>query len=182
MSGIDRWYRTLAAVAIGWNAGCASNTAPPGWLPTPEVAGRDAYGGWIELSTRSDTAPIRIEGELIAVSEDTAWVLTVTGAIAVPVSTVLSGKLTGYNAKAGTLGGLTAVGAFSTVSNGALLIVTAPAWLIVGTAAAASQSHAPVQQIPTVGWQQLAAFARFPQGLPPGVSLNQLKPRPPSVR
>lgn len=181
MSGPDRWARRLGAGWLCVLAGCASNTAPAGWLPTPQEAGRDAYGGWIELTVGTKADPRPIEGELLAASPDTLWVLSSAGAREVPASTILDGKLTGYNARAGTVAAAAAAGFVSTITNGVVLLLTAPAWVIVGTVATAAQARAPVMRGPGQlrDWTYLAPFARFPRGLPAGIRLDQIRSKPP---
>jgi len=70
----------------------------------------------------------------------------------------------------------TVLGLLSTVSNGWFLIVTGPMWLIGGSIAASGQRRVPIESVPTVRWTDVAAFARFPQGILPGVELNALQP------
>jgi len=60
------------------------------------------------------------------------------------------------------------MGALSTLSNGYLLVFTAPLWMIGGTIAAHSQYHAPIVKTPNEEWERVRPYARFPQGLPPG--------------
>jgi hypothetical protein len=51
-------------------------------------------------------------------------------------------------------------------------------WIIGGTAAAAGQSRVPVYQTSRYSWSQIAAFARFPAGIPAGVQLSDLMAKP----
>ena len=66
----------------------------------------------------------------------------------------------------------------TTISNGVFLLLTAPAWLITGLVAAGNESHAPLRDVPPLAWAELAAYARFPQGLPPGIDLAEIRPKP----
>ena len=167
----------LGGVALGLMVvGCAGNTAPAGFLLPPREAQSQAYGGWLELWVAGDA---KVDGELIAVTGDSVWVLGKVGAVAVvPVATVKQGKLTTADAEVGNVAGATGLGVLSTISNGWLLVFTTPLWIIVGTAAGSSQSYAPERRVPPLHWTDLAAFARFPQGLPAGVSLATLRPKP----
>ena len=167
--------RASAVVALGLMlCGCAGNTAPPGFLDPPVVAQASGYGGWMQLKLANGT---RADGELIAVSADSVWLLGATP-VAVPVTAVKEGKLTTVDAEVGKVAGATGLGVLSTASNGLLLIFTAPLWIIVGTAAGSSQSYTPQRRVPPLRWAELNAFARFPQGMPSGVSLAQLRPKP----
>ena len=154
---------------------CASNTAPKGWLPTPTEAQSTAYGGWIELAY--DQPERRADGELIAVSAESVWVLTGSQGLVIPTAGVKKGKLTAYAAQKGGLSAWTVLGTISTLSNGGFLIFTAPMWMIGGSLAVGGESRAPERQHPPLAWVELAPFARFPQGLPQGVELTSLEPK-----
>jgi hypothetical protein len=165
-----------AGVAV-LGAGCARSSAPGGWLPKPAEAQSTAYGGWIELTYEQPTEQ-SAAGELIAVSADSVWLLSQTQALVIPTSAVRAGKLTAYEAQKSGFTTWTVVGALSTVSNGAFLIFTAPMWIIGGSLAVASESHAPERKISSVSWGGLAVFARFPQGMPEGIELSALEAKP----
>jgi len=178
MSG-TKWRGSSVLALVLVVGGCASHTAPERFLPTPEQAQTDGYGGWIELGIRQGNRRGSVKGELVAVTRDSVWVLGDTGAVvAVATATVHSGKLTGYNSRWGAVAGYTALGVLSTISNGWLLIFTAPTWVITGTVAGANESHAPQRKTPPLDWPDLAVFARFPQGLPAGLRLGELRPKP----
>jgi len=167
---------TLLLLAVA----CAYNPAPEGFLPAPSEAAHDVYGAWIELSVpvvgRRDTT---IAGELIAASADTVWILPDSSRVAaVPTFSVRNGQVTRYRSGAGAVAGLTALGILSTLSNGAFLLFTAPAWLITGVVASSNESRAPLRAVPPLAWADLAAYARFPQGLPPGIDLGEIRPKP----
>lgn len=160
-------------------AACATNPAPEGFLPSPGEAGRDVYGGWIEVTRSVAGHEDEVAGELIAASADTAWILPDTGrgAIVVATAAVTHGRLARYTSSAGAVAGFAALGTASTLSNGYILIFTAPAWIITGLVASAHESRAPLKDMPPVRWADLAAFARFPAGLPPGIDLAEIRPK-----
>lgn len=166
------WMSIGVAVAC---QGCASNTAPGGWLPKPAEAQSSAYGGWIELT--HDQPERRTDGELIAVSADSVWVLSGSQGFVIPTARVKKGKLTAYAAQQGGLSTWVVLGTISTLSNGAFLLFTAPMWLIGGPLAVGGESHAPERKHPPLSWLELAPFARFPQGLPQGIELTTLQPK-----
>lgn len=156
-------------------AGCATNTAPPGFLPSPDEAQTEAYGGWIELRSAAGGRNDRVDGELMAVTEDSVWVLGDSGAVVLPTAAVREGKLTAYRSGTGAVAGWTFLGVLSTVSNGVFLLGTAPLWIITGTVAGTRQSHIPERDVAPRAWSQLAPFARFPHGMPAGVRLEDLR-------
>ena len=159
-------------VACAVTSACAGNTAPAGFLLAPVKAQADAYGGWIELRLGNQ----RNEGELLAATADSVWVLTRQGGVVIPTALVTQGKLTAYQGANSAVPGWTALGVLSTASNGLLLGITAPLWIITGTIAGSNDSRDPVRQVPPLAWADLAAFARFPQGMA-GVRLEDLQPK-----
>jgi hypothetical protein len=173
-ASVSRWVSLAAAVSC---AACASNSAPRGWLPKPAEAQAGAYGAWIELTYLNSAELRRTDGELIAVSTDSVWVLNESQGVVIPTSTVQSGRLTAYAAQTGGLTTWTLVGTLATISNGAFLIFTAPMWLIGGSLTVGGESRAPERKHPPLTWVQLAPFARFPQGMPEGIALAALQPK-----
>ena len=159
--------------AVAWTA-CAGNTAPKGWLPKPTEAQAAAYGGWIEL-TYAEPKELHTDGELIAVSAESVWVLSANQGLVIPTATVKKGKLTAYAAQKNGLTAWMLLGTLSTISNGGFLIFTAPMWLIGGSLAVGGESRAPERKSPPLAWVELAPFARFPQGLPEGIALTALQ-------
>ena len=158
-------------------AGCAHNSAPQGWLPKPTEAQAVAYGGWIEL-TYAESEDRHTDGELIAVSAESVWVLSGNQGLVIPTATVKKGKLTAYAAQKGPLALWTVLGTLSTISNGWFLIFTAPMWIVGGSLSVGSESRAPERKSPQLSWEELAPYARFPQGMPEGIDLSTLKAKP----
>jgi len=178
MRGIERTVRAIVAVATLAAVGCASHGAPRGFLPDPDEVGSQAYGGWIDVTFRGDVDDVRIRGELIAANADTLWVLHSSGGAAVPTGAILDGRLASYDSNAGQTGAATFLGFLSTASNGVFLVFTGPMWLIGGGMASHRQSTLPLEYLPPLSWEGLAAHSRFPQGLPPSVDWTTLQPKP----
>jgi hypothetical protein len=145
-------------------------------LPKPTEAQTGAYGGWIEL-TYYEGEERRTDGELIAVSADSIWVLSANQGLVIPTAAVKRGKLTAYAAQKGGLTLWTIVGTLSTLSNGAFLVLTAPMWIIGGSLAVGAESRAPQRKSPPLAWAELAPYTRFPQGFPAGLELTALVPK-----
>ena len=171
--------RGVALAPLILAVACAGNPAPAGFLPSPAQAPQNAYGGWIQVTVPAGRHDSTIAGELIAARADTVWVLPDSGpVVAVPTSTVKQGRVARYTSEAGAISGFTALGVVSTISNGFLLGITAPLWIITGIVASSNESRAPLRDVPPLAWADLAAFARFPQGLPPGIDLGEIRPKP----
>jgi hypothetical protein len=133
------------------------------------------YGGWVELTYQQGQEKRRTEGELIAVSADSVWVLAGNQGLVIPTETVKRGKLTAYAAQTGNLTTWAALGTVATISNGLALVFTAPMWLIGGSLAVAGESRAPQRWSPPLTWVELAPYARFPQGMPDGIEITALQ-------
>jgi hypothetical protein len=190
-------HRTRLAVAGAClavaAAGCARSPAPAGAVPRPAGAEADPYGAWIHVERGRGTAPARaglqverdgrgpaVAGELLAVDRDTVFVLTQDGAVrGVPLDSVREATIAWYQGHADHLAIWTLLGTVSTISNGWLLILTAPTWLIAGSAASAAESRAPLVRVPArTSWTAARMYARYPAGLPPDLP-RRLAPRPP---
>jgi hypothetical protein len=166
------------AVLLAAAAGCYQSSAPPKWLPVPVEAQRDAFGSWIRVQGQPKTDPL-VQGELIAIDTDTIHVLADGRLVSVARATVCCAELTAYRMDLSELQLWSALGAASTLSHGVLLILTAPMWLVAGTVATSAASYAPriISTDPVV----LQPFARFPQGIPPGLDRTTLRSRPSAI-
>jgi hypothetical protein len=166
--------------------GCVGTTAPHGWLPTSQDAQTNTYGAWSEVCLRYPEKAELVHGELIAVHEDSLFVLTAETLMGLSRDQLRSVRLTTYQPEHGRLSGWTALGSVSTLSHGVGLVLTFPLWVIVGSATTAKASGEPdehcqgreVTQPHSVCWQNLSKFARFPQGIPPTVDRSSLKSKP----
>jgi hypothetical protein len=179
---IARGSAGIAAVlAATLTMACARHRAPDGFLPIPEEAQQEASGAWIDVTLGGGSSPDRVAGELIAVSEDTIWILTEREGRAVATAAVVSGQLVAYDSQSGRVAAATFFGTLSTISNGAGLLLTAPMWIVGGSASASLQSRVPIYRLPVALWARIAPFARFPQGMPPGLELEALRAPPSRV-
>jgi hypothetical protein len=161
--------RAVALIVSLHLTNCAITHAPMRWLPDPEDLPRDRYGAWVNIEAKDG----RTSGELIAISEDTVFVATTT-LQAIASRDVLSARLVRYNS-GGWMEAAVILGTLSTLSNGAFLIFTAPMWLIGGSIAAANRSFDPIIDYPHRPLRDFTPYARFPQGLPPGVDQQLIK-------
>jgi hypothetical protein len=120
---------------------------------------------------------------LLAISADSLWIRVLPDSgFVIARTAVSSGKITWYAAPASRVVGYTALGVLSTITNGWLLIVTAPAWMLTGTLSRYGDLRAAERDLPGDFNQpdvDLSAVARFPQGIPRGMdrSFRRL-PRP----
>jgi len=170
------WATLLVAGGVAAGTSCASTSAPRGFLPDPEAAQTDAFGSWIDVIIAPPRA--RIAGELIAIDDETTWVLTGTSIRSFATPSIVEGQLVAYDSRAGVVGGAAVLGFLSTISNGAFLILTAPMWLIGGSVAAGHQSRVPIEEMTPESPTSFARFARFPMGMPEGLDPQTLEGAP----
>jgi hypothetical protein len=165
----------LVAIAV---TGCAGIQAPRGSVPPVAVAPQDGFGGWAGVWEGKGYSP-DLEGELIAVSADSVFVLVGDSLVARSLKAVRRVRVVGYDPKAGDLMNWTLAGTLSTASHGIVAILSAPAWLLVGSAVTSSAAHASEINVPGYHrtWDDLKPFARFPQGIPPGLDRSALRRR-----
>jgi hypothetical protein len=173
-SARSAWVVVLAAWCL---SGCASSTAPKGWLPKAVEAQSAAHGGWLSLKVKDGSRGTVHEGELLAIQADSIFILEHGACFGLPTGQVSEAKLMGYDANKGPLAAWTLFGTLSTASHGAFLIISAPVWVIAGTGATASQSRAPQTIVTPATWETARAYARFPQGLPEGLDRSSLRPK-----
>jgi hypothetical protein len=152
---------------------CFYTTAPEGWLPTPAVAQQQAYGGWIKVDYAEGNGSRTVEGELIAAAPDSLYVLTTDSLVSLATGTITSATLTAYDSRFGATMTWGILGAVSTLSHGWFLILSLPMWVIAGTTTSASASKGP--RVQAVDGALLRPYARFPQGLPPGLDRGTLR-------
>jgi hypothetical protein len=162
-------------------AACATNPDPR--IRPIELVVLDGHGGWIVVTDRHGA---EIAGELIAIDPGAVRVLGATGLVSVARSDVASARLWAWEGEHGRVGVWGGLGTLSTISHGYFLLISAPIWLITTGITTAVETYAPIVSYPGDGWDKLAIWARFPQGMPPGVYAGDLvqqhrAPAPPAA-
>jgi hypothetical protein len=169
-------------VAFLVHTGCAVNPDPR-WRPL-DVAMRSSLGGWITMTARSGR---EVEGELISVEPDLIRVLAVhdwypvryavppsgpPALVAIPRTDIARARLFEYQHQSFLLWGLN--GLAQSVFQ---LFLTVPIWLAVTGAVESNESSYVVVEYPERSLDDMAAWARFPQRMPPGLDPQALLPR-----
>jgi hypothetical protein len=160
---------------IGWllplllMVSCASLQAPS-TLPTAREVPESPRGAWIKVETESGK---EISGELISVSEKGVFIESESegNLYVIGWGEVKRARLVRY--RPGGWWGLivwTVVGTASTASHGWALILTAPAWLVLGTISTVIATREPVSEC-SDDFRKCIPFSRYPQGMP--VELEQ---------
>lgn len=159
----------LLALIVACACGCAvSPSAPPDFLPKASEVPMNVKGAWIEIDPIAKSrVKVNIDGELLAVENSNVYVLLGDAVRAVPIDSIKSARISYYASESGGVAGAVFLGTMSTLSNGILLIFTAPLWIIAGTATTAGRSRDPILDMRPDGWAEAVKYARFPQGLPP---------------
>jgi hypothetical protein len=175
-------------------AGCATNTAPPGWLPDAEEIQSSAHGAWVTIRLVEQREGRQdFHGELIAMHPDSIFMLNAGGLHGFPSSEVDNIKVTFFEIDIGPSLWST-VGAVSAVSHGWYGVFTLPIWIIVGGSTSASYSHAAEIKLPRNSYApgerakrnassakadaarpMARSFARFPGGLPANLDRTSLR-------
>ncbi len=154
-------------------AGCATVKAPRGQVPRRPHLETDVYGGWVVMHLNDGK---KVEGELLAIHPDTAFVMGFQFT-SVAVADVKDARLIMYHTDEKRFAAWTLAGTITTpLTTGLFFIVTAPVWLITGITTSVNESkRINYLDYPAVGWSELNAFARFPQGLPTGLNRQAIK-------
>jgi hypothetical protein len=180
--------RALAIALVAAVGGCATNPLPDDRPVSQERAitsGRGAYA----LAFMSQGGALT--GELIAFGDRGVLILGEDHTLRTLELGSLHELRLGVhdNMKGGFIAWM-ALGALSTASHGLWLIFSAPSWLVAGSLATSNESQRGVFDCPPhegtthpdAACLELAArFARFPQGLPPGVDEAKLLGRAPVI-
>lgn len=175
----------LLLFAVLLLGGCATSSAPPGFLVGGRDEQADAHGAWIELRIWDEEMQ-ELQGEFLAVEGDSLFVFATVDErwelVSLSLSDILGGKLRAYDPGTGQYAGWAVLGTLSTVSHGFYLVLTAPVWILGGTAIASSQSKIADYEFAQTSIHKLGAFARFPAGMPDGLDRSRLQPKPLPVR
>jgi hypothetical protein len=116
-----------------------------------------------------------VEGELIAADATALHVLDADRLASIAAAEIDRVTVRVLPNRSGGIAGVTVLGTISTVSNGYFLLFTAPLWIISGTAAGTNAITRSFEVAPPAD-PALPAYARFPQGLPPGWPPTSARP------
>jgi hypothetical protein len=161
--------RELVMLVALW--GCATNPDPRS--PSIETTQTRGYGGWIEITTVRNNV---VSGELISVEPSVVRVLVRPhpgSLVVIRISDIRRAQLFKYESEAG-VGGWGVLGTLSTISHGFFFVFSAPAWILTSSVAASVESRHVILEVPGDAWSELATWARFPQGMPPGLDEDSL--------
>ncbi len=159
-------------VALVGAAGCVDNPDPR--HPTIQKMEREGFGAFIVITTEGGQ---EVSGELISVESNVIRVLRfgpVRGALTwVATTDVKAAQLFRYESEGG-IGPWALLGTLSTLTHGFFLFLSAPVWILTGSLAAGAETRHVVMEFPESSWSEISDWARFPQGMPPGLDEHDL--------
>jgi len=159
----------LAAALLASAAGCLHNPVPrPRSMADVQS---DAHGGYAVVSVAGQGVH---SGELIAIAPSGVWVLSGGQLIHTPLERVAELEVHPYEVETYAVVTWGLLGTVSTISHGFFLIISAPVWLVTTSVVAAVHSRTAYEKYEGDNWPALAKWARFPQGLPPGLTATDL--------
>lgn len=153
---------------------------PRGYLPKAKEFEYEVFGGWMALIYDEKNSPrlTATGGELIAVDNESVYLLGFDSLVIIPADNVERGVLVLFQKETGKYALWSSIGFISSVSNGLFAIGTAPLWLIMGISTTVSESQADNMRFyPQESWAEIKKYARFPQGIPEKLDLSTLKPK-----
>ncbi len=173
------WAIALICLAVG---GCAGTGAPDKWLSVAKEAPQDPYGSWVTVEFVKSHEEQFLMGEFLAVDSDSLYVLSAAAYPGDPVvgisrDIIKKAKIASFDPSMALASGWVAMGAISTLSHGFGAAISMPIWVIFGSAMAAGHSRSPLEYYPSLSWDELNMYARFPQGPPPGMHELGLRPK-----
>jgi len=169
-------------------SGCAPGRVANKYLPTVSNAGRFPFGGWIvaELKGKKDLKPFdKVSGELISIQDNKLFILDTQKMNVIPDSSLYQARLYMYKKQPAVFAILTIAGilpnviaAFALPEYAGYFLALGIAPLVVGTVFTVSEGANKRNQLifPQINsLEQFNKFSRFPQGIPPGLDIYQLK-------
>lgn len=150
----------------------AGSCSSPRFLPYSGNIDVCQYGSYIKINHKNTAI---IKGELIAIDSNKIVVLTEIDAnhtkkyVSVPINEIQRFNL--QYAKPKHYGWTIPVFTLATFSHGYFLIFTAPVNLIVTISVNIGAENAFIYRDKELPYEKLNMFARFPQGIPPGIDM-----------
>jgi len=151
-------------------SGC--NIGLPKYLPTPDQLGVNEYGSYISITMQQGST---LHGELIAVDNDSIVVLkkSTNACIVMPVSGVKRFSLNYAQPK--NYGWAIPLYSLLTISHGWFMIFSFPVNLIATAIIYSEGKNAFRYRTHEISLESLKMYARFPDGIPPGIDLAGIK-------
>jgi len=150
---------------------------------------RNSPGEGYQVDARLEVGPVKsVKGELVAVGPDSLWIRSDHQVTAMALGDLdrvrvqQHGFTFGHAMLIAAVGGLVTgaamTAACSSVSDGCggVFVGMMASWLAVGAIAGASSSGSAYRNLEPMTDQMLRQYARYPQGVPPGIDLDSTNP------
>lgn len=177
MSATERARRATRALvgllALAWiPAGCASDPIPQAQRPSEEDAITSGFGSYVYVV---DAGGGVHAGELIDVLPGRLSIFDGGRIEMLPRAQVASALVLVHRTHEGAYALWTVLGTLSTITHGFFLVLSAPIWISTGVATSLTEARRARLTYPDPArWEDLRPYARFPQGLPPEITGNEL--------
>jgi hypothetical protein len=168
----------ILLIAIGLSlSNCQPVKAPLGFVPKRKGTTTNAFGGWMSISFLDSTRQ-ELEGEFIAVSNDSLYIMDGDKVNGRKTAEVRFARIILFNTDASGYAAWTVLNSLGTISTGTFLVFMFPLAFVTGIMTTVSESRRiNFYEYPLHDWSTLRKYARFPQGIPEGVDLHELKPQ-----
>lgn len=171
------YYRLIyAVVLIAMVTGCKTISAPKGSVPKRKQLPLDAYGAW--FSGRQSAQKMLVQGELIAIENDSIFILSADELKGIPAKEIDSAGVIVFNTEENTYAIWTGLLTAASLTTGYFAGLTLPLSLGVGIVTTRDEANRINSfDFPQNSWPTISKFARFPQGMPPGIDRKSIRRR-----
>lgn len=144
----------------------------PSYLPTANEINASTHGSYIMVNHKNKG---KVKGELISVDSHEMIVLRENDmkCIELPLTGIRGFKL--VYAEPRHYGWTIPLYTLATIAHGAFAVFTMPLNLIFTVALTTGAENAFTYKKDDITFEQLKMFSRFPQGIPPGIGLSEIK-------
>jgi hypothetical protein len=184
MSRIKAIFLILVVISL---SGCEPGQEARQYLPTVMNSGVFTNGGWIvaELTGNTSVFTDKVSGELIAIQDHQLFILTPQKLYVIPDADVFRATLYMYKKQPWIFAALTFIGILPNLVAAILvpeyagqLLAIGIVQLVIGSVFTVTEAATRQNQLifpMKNSLNDFVKFSRFPQGIPPGLDLNQLK-------
>jgi len=164
---------------------CQNSMIPRAYVPGPSMAEKSITGSWIVMTIQQDLplpAKSEISGELIAIENDTVYLLTRSSFLRIRQGTVSKAVIYPFRPQSSTVLAITGLSLLPTLFGsvirpdpGAALLLLGIPLVVTGTIMGMNEYYGSIIRYPQYySLKDLSRFARFPQRLPPGFDPERL--------
>lgn len=172
-------------VCLAFLTECQNSMIPRAYMPAPSMAGKSIAGSWIVMTVQQDLPLSRqpeISGELIAIENDTVYLLTDSALVKIKQVDVSTALLYPFKPQSTAFALITGLSLLPNILGAVLRPDPGAAVLIVGIPLAVTgifmgiwENYGSLMRYPQkYSLKDLGKFSRFPQGMPPDLDPGNL--------